>query len=408
MINFHTFGIPLSSGLILEYYYNNLFLEVPINEIALVFGIQWIGLFAMEWLVVKTFRWKHWRWASVSVTIILILSRAVVARGSRPWMLLLGMHALEGLCLGFLRSTSLRCLASHYNDDVAAVSMQSGAAAMLGGLFYSFVAWIFLRTDNYQGMVWANFYIVLFALSPALAGFFQASKLDNEVKKLKRTRSIPRIRHQRSTSAIQSEAENQAMQENFKYDGLGTYLLLGGYFLIVTFVLVWPTLFPLLFASRPIYEYPEYAAYWSFSMFATATFTAVIFARPWPHRGLGVVNIFTSAGIFAGCLIIIAAWTPNFWMWGIVSVLYGLCLGPLLTLHMKVFNLLCRYWTKARYLSAGLGVFVFGGVGVAGVMVQGYENGPVVLTVPGGVMVVGGFCMAMGKWLKYPVRYVVI
>ena len=398
----------MSDGVVLEYCYNNLLPGTLISEIALIFGIQWVGMFAMEWLVVRIFRWKHWRWASVSVMIIIILCHSVIARRSRPWTLLLGIHALEGFCLGFLRSTSLRCLASHYNDDIAAVSMQSGAAAMLGGLFYTAIAWIFLRTDSYKGMAWARFYVVLFTFSPALTGFFQASKLDDQARNLKRRQSIPKIRHHKWAPTAQSEAEKQATQQNPTYDGLGTDLLFGGYFLIFTFVFVWPTFFPLLFTNRPIHEFPEYAAYWIFGTFAAATITSTLFARPWPHRGLGVVNVFTSAGIFAGCLVIIAAWIPSFWVWGIVSVLYGLCLGPLLTLHRKVFDFLCKYWTSAKFFSAGLGIFALCGVSIAGFVVQRYGDAAVALTVSGGVMVVGGFCMAVGRGLKYPVRYVVI
>lgn len=409
VVNFHTFGIPLSGGLILEYCYNGLFLTVPLDHLALVCAIQWIGIFAMEWLAASAFEWKHWRWVSVSVTVVFLLCQAILARGARPWTLALGMRALEGFCLGFLRSTALQCLASHYNDNIAAVSMQSGAAAMLGTLIYSLMAWAFLRKGDYKKLAWAEFYIALFGLSPALAGFFLASRVDeSEVRLPRKERSIPRLRHRSEKIEMRLQTDQGLLRRKLKYPHIEDYFLISGLFLIVAFQFVWPTFFPLLFTSFPIYEYPEYASYWFFTTFIAATITSTFFARPWPRRGLGVVNTFAAAGIFAGSSVLVAAWVPNFWIWGVVCVVYGLCLGPLLALHRKVFDLLGMYWKKAGILSTSLGFAVFGGISLAGLMIQKSGGGSIALTVSGVAMIVGGGCMAVGRWLKYPTKYVVI
>ncbi|KAF1964504.1 hypothetical protein BU23DRAFT_604757 [Bimuria novae-zelandiae CBS 107.79] len=411
LVTLHAFGIPLSAGLTLEYYFNNCFVTTPLANLGLIFGIQWIGIFAMEPLAAVMFRWKHWRRASISVAVITVLCHAVMARGTRLWTLTLGMRALLGVCLGFLRSVTLRCLASHYNDDIAGSSMQSGAAAMLGAVFYSLIAWVFLRRDNYKNLAWANFYIVLFTLTPALAGLFRAPMLENIAAGIPRQkRSMPILRHHKSARTMQSqhEFEEAVTQTNPKLALVANSCSLGGYVLIFAFVFVWPTFFPLLFSSRPIYEYPEYADYWLIGSFAAATFTATLFAHPWPRRGLGVVNAFTAAGIFAGSLLLIAAWTPNFWVWGVISVLYGFCLGPLLALHRKVLDLSCKYRTTTVPFPAGLGILAFGGIGLSSFMIQKSGSGSLALTVSGAAMVVGGCCMMVGSWLKYPKKYVVI
>jgi hypothetical protein len=409
IVTFHTFGIPLSAGLTLEYFYNSLFLAVPLKHLSLVVGIQWLGIFALGDLAALTYRWKHWRWSYLAVNLVLVLCYGVMARGAKPWGLSMSMRALSSLCLGFLRSMTLRCLASHYNGNFSDVSMQSGAAALLGALVHSLVGWIFLRMDNDRGLAWANFYIVLFTLMPTLGGLFPATNhVGTEDDTSKRDRPIPRLMHRKSTRAMQSLPGKFGVQTDSALDTVGDCTLLGGLCLIFAYVVAWPMFFPLLLSSRPLYEYPDYAAYWMLGTFGAGALTASFFARSCPRRGLGAVNTFTAASIFAGCLLIIAAWVVNFWVWGIISVLYGLCLGPLIALHVKVFDLLCRYWTKRRPSPFGLGIFAFGGISVVGLMIQSLGDGSVALTVSGVVMLVGGCFMAVGRWLKYPTKYVVI
>ncbi|KAF2449165.1 hypothetical protein P171DRAFT_480270 [Karstenula rhodostoma CBS 690.94] len=409
VVTFHTFGIPLSAGLTLEYYHNSLFLETRLSQISLIVGIQWLGIFALEDLAWRAYRWKHWRWTYMAVSLVLVLCHGIIARDAKPWGLSLVMRALTGFCLGFLRSMTLRCLASHYNDNAAEVSMQGGAAGLLGALVHSLVAWTFLRMDNYKGLAWANFYVVLFTLVPTLGGLFPAREQEStDGDTPKRDRQIPRLMHRKSTRATQSLPGKFGMQRNTSLDIIDDCFLLIGLLLVFAHVVVWPIFFPLLLSSRPLYEYPDFAAYWLLGTFGAGALTAAFFARPWPRRGLGVVNTFTAAAILAGSLLIIAAWVANFWVWGIISVLYGLCLGPLLALHMKVFDLLCKYWTKTRLFPFGLGIVVFGGVSVAGLMIQDLGSGSVALTVSGVVMLLGGCCMAVGRWLKYPTKYVVI
>ena len=409
VVTFHTLGIPLSAGLTLEFYYNELFPTVPLDYLALIFGIQWIGIFAVGWFAASAFKWKHWRWVSVSIAMVLLLCQAILARGARPWVLVLGMRALEGLCLGYLRSTALQCLASHYNNNIAAVSMQSGAAAMLGSLFYSLISWVYLRNGNYLKSSWTNFYIALFGLFPALAGFFLASRPNNgEDAPSNHERSPPRLRHPNSTIPVQLQTHQSILCRKLRDAHIEDCFFVAGFFLIFAFVIVWPTFFPLLFTNLSIREYPEYATYWFLATLNAATMTSILFARPWPRRGLGVVNAFTAAGIFAGSLVLIAAWIPNFWIWGVVSVLYGLCLGPLLALHRKVFDLTCNYWHKTELLLASLGVAVFGGISLTGFIIEKLGGASMALTVSGAAMVVGGGCMAAGRWLKYPTKYVVI
>lgn len=409
VVTFHTFGIPLSAGLTLEYYYNSLFPTTPLSQLSLIVGIQWLGIFALGDLAWCAYRWKHWRWTYLAVSLMLVLCHAVMARGVNPWGLLLGMRLITGLCLGFLRSMTLRCLASHYNGNTAEVSTQSGAAAFLGALVHSLVAWSFLRMDNYKGLAWTHFYIVLFTLPPTVGGLFPARDQESTEGNIsKRDPQIPRLMHRKSTRALQSLPGKFGIQKKFSLDIIGDCLLLAGLFLVFAHVFVWPIFFPLLLPSRPLYEYPDLAAYWLLGTFGAGALTAAFSARPWPRRGLGVVNTFTTAAILAGSLLIIAAWVVNFWVWGVISILYGICLGPLLALHRKVFDLLCKYWTKMRLFPFGLGVVAFGGVSVAGLMIQNLGSGSVALTVSGVVMLLGGCCMAIGRWLKYPTKYVVI
>jgi hypothetical protein len=66
------------------------------------------------------------------------------------------------------------------------------------------------------------------------------------------------------------------------------------------------------------------------------------------------------------------------------------------------------YWKKAGVLSTSLGFAVFGGISLAGLMIQKSGGGSIALTVSGVAMIVGGGCMAVGRWLKYPTKYVVI
>ncbi|KAF9741135.1 hypothetical protein PMIN01_00674 [Paraphaeosphaeria minitans] len=408
ILMFHAFGIPLSAGLTLEYYYNSLFLTTPLSQLTLMVGIQWLGIFALGPLAWCAYRWKHWRWTYLAVSLVLVLCHAVIARSAKPWGLSLGMRALTGLCLGFLRSMTLRCLASHYNGNTAEVSTQSGAAAPLGALVHSLVAWAFLRMDNYKALAWANFFIVLFTLAPTLGGLFPAREQESpEGDAQKRNPQIPRLVHKRPTSAMQALPGKLGIQKNPGIDIIGDCLLIAGLFLVFAYVIVWPVFFALLLSSRPLYEYPDFAVYWLLGSFGAASLTAAFFAHPWPRRELGVVNTFTAAAIIAGALLIVAAWVVNFWVWGILSVLYGLCLGPILALYRKVFDLICKCWTKMRLFPDGLGIVAFGGISVVGLMIETLGNGSVALMVSGVVVLLGGCCMAVGRWLKYPTKYIV-
>lgn len=409
IVTFHTFGIPLSAGLTLEYYYNSLFVTTPLSQLVLVVGIQWIGIFAMEMLAWWSYEWKHWRWSYLAVSLMLVLCHGVMAQGARPWGLSLGMRALSGICLGFLRSMTLCCLASHYNGNIAEISTQSGGAALLGALVHSLVAWSFFRRDNYKGFAWAQFYIVLFTLAPTIGGLFPAREQDDtEDRTAKQDPQRPRLMHRRSSTAMHALPGKFGIPKKTSLDIAGDCLLLAGFFLVFTYVFVWPVFFPLLLSNRPIYEFPDFAAYWLLGAFGAGTLTAAFFAHPCPRRGLGIINTFTAASIIAGCLLIIAAWVLNFWIWGIITIIYGLCLGPLLALHRKVFDLLCMYWTKMSLFPAGLGVLALAGIGVVALMIESSGSSSVALTVSGAVMLLGGVCLAVGRWVKYPTRYVVI
>lgn len=404
IITFHTYGIPLSSGLHLEYYFNTLFPTQPLEYLSLIVGIQYVGLFGMDELAAYAYKWKHWYWTIIGAATAFLFSQAAML-GAKPWWGLFLSRMLSGICLGYLRSLSLRCLASHYRNDVAFVSKQSGAASMAGGLVHSLVAWAMLREGKFHGLLKVNIGMTVPTLFLALACMSRASGSDAEAPK--RVGKLT-LRHRQSSSQIPLQWERQGPKG---HPTLADSFLVSGYLIVFFSVFVWPTFFPLLVCSQPMYKFPEYASRWMFGMFTAAIPTAIWFAHERPNLGIGVVNTFTASAIFAGFLVLTASIVQNAWVWGFIGVLYGLCLGPIVALHKKVLDIMLRDrdgWAERTLTSVAMGIAAFGGISFAGVLIPLTGSPLAALLVSGVVMILGGVCISVGRWLKYPARYVVV
>jgi len=400
VVAFDAYGIPLSSGPYLEYYYNTLCPTTRLTHLALIFGVQYFGTFAAESWAIFFYGGKHWRWSFYCACAFAVLCQLLAAFPfSKHWGINLAVRGLSGIFLGYLRGMSLLCLASHYHDNVAVVSMQSGAAAMAGAAVHSIVATLFFRDRHYRQLTWVNFGIVALSLTLSIPFMNKSIKQISTSSDLKRNQSLAL----HSTPQTSRHAHNAGI------------LFTIGYLLIFFTAFVWPTFFPLLFSSHPIYEFPYQATHWLLALFGAAALASAYIGSLHLQRHLGAVNTFTAASVYAGLILLAAAWNPGFWVWGILTVLYGFCLPAILVLHTKVVAVFLGReprrgwrWLGVHGFAFGRGVAILAGIGVAGMFIEATGRADVILGYCGGLLLVGGAMVGAARFCRYSERYVVV
>ncbi|KAF1957213.1 hypothetical protein CC80DRAFT_387915, partial [Byssothecium circinans] len=219
-----------------------------------------------------------------------------------------------GAALGFLKSMGLLVLASHYKNNVALASMQSGFAALTGAAIYTPIIHFGLSRDNTVVAGISQFGISLGTLMLASCMIRRSRRYD----------FIPTP--ETSSSSRHHQPTTQKSHLIFTLS----------YFPTFSALFIYPTFFPLLFTSAPSVSTPLAAILWSTCSLLAGAVSAAYFTSDFCRHRLGPVNTYIAFCILAGLALVNPAWMPYPLVLGPACVVYCVCLGPLLGLCGKV------------------------------------------------------------------------
>jgi hypothetical protein len=381
LIVFNVYGIPLSFGPYLEYYYNSRFPTTSFDQLTTIPACQILCIFSVSALAPQLYRCGTF-YSALPAGILIAICFAISPIFDKWWLVLIIRGIFMGSMLGILRGVGLLCLASHYRNNFPLVSTQSGVAAMVGAASYTLLAWAGLRHDHYKALEMANFGLSLSTLLVATV-------------LLQKARLCPNL------ALITAQPERTPRKP-------GNIMFHAGYLFVFFSSFLWPIFAVVLVSSSPSNQFPEFGAYVLLSTFAAGVVSSIYSGSAFARRKLGPLNIFISSSIVAGCCTLSPVWAPYYYIslaWG---CLYGLMLGSLLTLHIKVTTVFHGSGTSYhpdmlwgfQVVSILTGLCAGAGTSLAGVFVSTNGDFKVVFTVCGGLMVVGGGLMGWGRWKR--------
>ncbi|KAF2643606.1 hypothetical protein P280DRAFT_447395 [Massarina eburnea CBS 473.64] len=326
------------------------------------------------------YKQQHWRAPLIAASVLVATCHAGSSWIQTWWGILLVRGVGLGASLGYLRSTGLLLLASHYKNNVALASMQSAFAALTGAAVYTIILHVCLSHDS---LVCAG--MSQFGLS--LGSLIIASAL------IRRSRRYDAYTHSPTV------ANN---------NGPGSLCFLIGHYISFSGIFIFPTFFLLLMSSGPAMEPPLQATFWYIGSLLGGALVAAYAASDYARTHLGPLNTYIPASIIAGTAYFNPAWMPYTYILGPCCVAYCMCLGPMLAMWVKaptVFYRLQRPWEMDAAWSdrccALVGVLAATGVVVMGVMVHTMGSMKGGFTVFGGLMVLGGVLMGVGRWMGW-------
>ncbi|KAF2874393.1 major facilitator superfamily domain-containing protein [Massariosphaeria phaeospora] len=392
LILFNAYGIPLSFGPYLEYYYNTMYPHTPLWQLSLIPAVQVFLLFSMgpvgRWL----YDHRVYRTSIFFATLLGSACLAVAGSNCRQfWQALIAQGVGLGVSLGILLAIGRLSLSSHYKNNFPLASMISASAGFVGALVYTAVGYGCLRVNKIMLLSWLNAAITLATLLVAL-GLVRRSKRYT----LPAGPPTPILSIFRNTSSS---------------------LFLVGFFCVFFSLFAWPVHIVLFLSNGPGHIWPETATIILMATFGIAIFFAAYAANPYSRRSFGPVNTFIAASLLGGLCPLSPAWMPFSEVVSGYSVAYGTVLGAVLALHVKVISVFCSGDGKvfvdmptqvSRVMSlAGL-VAAVGIVAMSALATAGEQGLAWAWTVSGLVMFVGGLLVGVARWLRCRGFYVAI
>ncbi|KAF1922975.1 uncharacterized protein M421DRAFT_335689 [Didymella exigua CBS 183.55] len=372
---FNVYGIPLTSGIWLEYYFTSSRPSISLLAVSSVFGTQLacLGLATSTTLRLHH-RPKYWRVYMLIGTLFVCGAHLGLLVTSDLWVLVLCQGALTGLGLGMLGAVSLRVLSTHYKHNVAVTSTLCGSAGFFGAIVHSTLTWICLRTDNpglAHGLALSLLTLTLFpALLLARPGDYKSLQPRQPNRD-----ALP------STSSWRVYPVSPAM------------------LLTTTALLIPPLHLPLLLTRHPGPNRADAGLYTLLTLYGTAVLTSAFVPRI-PPRRLSSSTLCGVAGVVAGAATVPLVWMQSLGVAVPCAAVYGAALGCVAVLWVTVFSRCVEAFRAGGVgglvdvcgLVAGLSAA--GGVVGAAALLQGLESGvEVLLGVVVGGLVLGGLGM---------------
>jgi hypothetical protein len=310
LILFNVYGIPLSSGIWIEYYFNTFLPPVSLLTLSSVFATQLTVLS----LAVGVSAWLHARWPQywrlyMFAGALLVCSAYIGLLSNNHsrdiWVLVLCQGVLTGAGLGVLGAVSMRVLSAHYKYNITAISTLCVSAGFLGAIAYTALTWMTLRLDNPR----LTYGLTLILLSLTLLPTLLLTKPSTNTQPLHRRAPLPRKRWR-------------------------ALLILAALPLTLTLATILPFYTPLLAALQPGPHRADTGPYIVLTLFFTALITSALV----PHlldRFLAQ-TLFGAACTLAGVAAVPLVWMRRLEVAGPCAALYGVGMGVLCTLWLKV------------------------------------------------------------------------
>ncbi|KAF2626257.1 hypothetical protein BU25DRAFT_104278 [Macroventuria anomochaeta] len=387
LILFNVYGLPLSSGLWLEYYFTSVHPSTSLLAISAIFGAQLACLGSAVGLTV----WLYHQWPKVWRLYMFAGALSVCGAHVGPlitkefWVLVLCQGALTGLGLGFLGTVSMLVLSTHYKCDIAVASTQCDAAGFAGAVLYTVLTWVCLRAESVKLGYGAT--LVLFSFTVLPATFLaRPCALDNS--------------HAYRTPKPRINAKPRTKLTAFVTTVLPTLL-------VAPALLLPPLYLPLLLCGHPSQYKSDIGPYTLFVLFGTAILSSTLVPRLPPSRLLPTTLCIT-ATILAGVAIVPIIWMPRLDVVVPCAAVYGAGLGCVLTLWVRMLTWYGYAAWKAGpgrcacVVSAVGGLCAGGGlVGAAAVMERWEKGVEIVLGAASGCLVLEGVVVGAVSFVGY-------
>lgn len=380
LVLFNVYGIPLASGIWLEYYFTSFHSSASLLAVSSILGTQLVCL----GLVATTTSWLYRRWPQYWRLYMLSSSLLVCGAHLGPllktdlWVLVLCQGALTGLGLGVLGTVSLHVVSTHYKHNVVTTSTVCGSAGFLGAIAHILSTWTFLRTDN-----------------PRFAHGITLSLLTLTL--------VPAILLARPSGSRPPQPRQLGSRTSPTTPSWHIYSILPAMFLVATALLIPPSYLPLLLTRHPGPYRADAGQYILLTLYGTASLSSAIVPRI-PPRRLSSSTLCSAAAIVAGTAIIPMVWMQRLEVAVSCVAIYGIGLGCVTAVCTTVFSLWAR-GTRAGELGGSAAIFGLcsgGGIMGAATLIPKLESGAgTVLGLVVGTLILGG--SVLGAW--HGVRY---
>lgn len=388
LILFNVYGLSLSSGIYLEYYFSSLHPSASLLAISAIFGTQ----LACIGLAVGTTIWLHRRWPKywrlqLFIGMLLVCGAHLgLLIANDIWVLVLFQGALTGLGLGTLQAVSLRVLSMHYKHGMATTSTLCESAGFFGAIAYTLLTWTCLRIDSTRLAYGTTLLFLALTLLPAIP--------------LAKPCAIhsPQFRQPDPDTNPTTPSSWRAYSVF-----LATFL--------TTPALLTPALYlPLLLTRQPGPCLADAGLYPLLALYGTALLSSAFIPRISPNR-LSPAVMCSAASILAGIAILPLVWMRRVDIAVVCAAVFGVGLGCVSTLWGKVFRECVegagtrglRRWMQVLVLVGGLGA----GAEVAGAaaVLERWGNGvEIVLGAVSGCLVLGCFIVGAKRLVGHQWR----
>jgi hypothetical protein len=405
LVLFNVIGIPLSQGMYLGYYFNTALPRSSIIALSVIPALQIGILLTMPTLVGWFYRWRGprsgWKILFCAATVIAVAVQLAL-QWNESYILTVALQGpLLGAALGTLFTLSMLVLSSHYQFNLSVVSMQSGFVGFLGALVYAIIARQGLQARG-------NGFFAPAVSAGVLAGTLSIAFL--LIRRVDAGNTLDNMRKLRSGMKL-SKILGETMKEK------GTIWFILGYILVFSGLFIFPIYITLILTQPPSQLNPDTASHTLISLLATAAISASTSANPVFRKRLGPVDTFVASSILAGAASLLPAWMPTLPVALGCGAAYGVGLGAIAALHIKVTTVFRGdggNWPYDMPVKAAVMMLLGGGSAVTGLVVSGI----IMETVAKGVQIVasgssvclilGGAFVAFARWKRCQRFYIAI
>jgi hypothetical protein len=392
LVLFNVVGIPLSQGMYLEYYYTTALPTYNLSAVSVIPALHILCLISMPILVGWLYHWRGQRWGwriAFFAAMVIAFCVQLPLQWVKSCVLIMVLQGpLLGAALGTLFALSTLVLSSHYQFNLPLVSMQSGSIGFLGAITYSMVAKVGLAKRSYFAPA---------ATAGILFGtLFTAYLL---IQLVKEDDLPPSTRTSQSEMALPKSARKIIKEP-------GTLCFIFGYILIFSSIFTYPLYIAITLTQSPALTTDSYSL---ITLFSTAALSACITANPRFRTRLGPTDTFIASSLFSGAASILPAFMPKPYITLTCSAAYGVGLGAILSLHIKVSTVFYAekvVWhsdmpARAAIMMALGGTSAFVGLLVAAIVMESVEGGvKVVAGMAAGGLGLGGCLIGFARWRR--------
>lgn len=402
LVLFNVVGLTLSQGVYVEHYYTIVLPSRKLSSLSVIPASQILCLSITPLLAGLAYHWRGRRsgWKVLFFLAILVGFGAQLAlQWVKSYTVMVILQGLVlGAALGTMFTLSTLVLGSHYEFNLPLISMQGGFMGFIGAVVYTTIARQGLSARIFVPI--ANGGIMLATLCTALL----------LIRRVEVNESSPGTKVSQKAMVFP-----QGLSKIFKEQGtclfyLGDGLVFFGLLTFLTYIIA-------ILSQPPALIGPERGALVLLTMYSFSAFSACIGANPRFRKRLGPVDTFIVASLFASVASIVPAWTPSLTAGLVCGGAYGISLGVVFALHIKVstvFHHEKMVWhpdmpARVAIMIALCGSSAFAGLLGSAFIVETMREGVKIVTcMAAGCMLLGGSVIAIARWRRCGKFYVAI